>query len=128
MTLEPGAAKMAEMREKIEATELPESLGAFVRERAETMGDATLGNWFDAGESMTYAELDERADRLAASLLALGVRKNTHVAVMLPNVPAFPISWPSPPPPRRSPRWFAWRARSYTRVPPSHRGVHVPSP
>lgn len=93
MTLEPGAAKMAEMREKIEATELPESLGAFVRERAEAMGDAPLGNWFDAGETLTYAELDERADRLAASLLALGVRKNTHVAVMLPNVPAFPISW-----------------------------------
>lgn len=93
MTQEPGAARMREMRREIEATELPESLGAFVRERAGAMGDAMLGNWFDCGETMTYAELDERADRLASSLLALGVRKNTHVAVMLPNVPAFPVSW-----------------------------------
>lgn len=93
MTLEPGAAKMRAMREKIEMTEMPESLGAFVRERAETLGDAILGNWFEDGEAMSYAELDERADRLASSLLAVGGRKNTHVAVMLPNVSAFPVSW-----------------------------------
>lgn len=93
MTQEPGAAKMQEMREKIEKTELPESLGAFVRERAETLGDTVLGNWFEDGETLSYADLDERADRLASSLLALGVRKNTHVAVMLPNVSAFPVSW-----------------------------------
>ncbi len=93
MTLEPGAAKMNAMREKIEASEMPESLGAFVRERAETLGAATLGNWFEDGETLSYAELDERADRLASNLLALGVRKNTHVAVMLPNVAAFPVSW-----------------------------------
>ncbi len=93
MTLEPGAAKMKAMREKIEATEMPESLGAFVRERARTLGDATLGNWFEDGETLSYADLDARADRLASSLLALGVRKNSHVAVMLPNVAAFPVSW-----------------------------------
>lgn len=93
MTQEPGAVKMREMREKIERTEMPESLGAFVRERAETLGDTVLGNWFEDGETLSYADLDERADRLASSLLALGVRKNTHVAVMLPNVSAFPVSW-----------------------------------
>jgi fatty-acyl-CoA synthase len=34
---------------------------------------------------LTYAELRERADRLAAGLAALGLRKGEHVAVWLPN-------------------------------------------
>lgn len=93
MTMEPGVAKMQVLRQKVEASEMPESLGSFVRERAQTMGDALLGNWFEISEKMTYRELDEKSDKLASSLLALGVRKGTNVAVMLSNVPAFPISW-----------------------------------
>lgn len=42
---------------------------------------------------MTYAEFAEATRRLASALLAQGVRKGTHVAVMLPNVPAFPLTW-----------------------------------
>ena len=30
---------------------------------------------------------------LARGLLAIGVGKGTHVAVMLPNVAAFPLTW-----------------------------------
>ena len=41
----------------------------------------------------TYRALDAAADRLAARLVGIGVRKGTHVAVMLPNHPAFPVSW-----------------------------------
>lgn len=93
MSNEPGVVEIEPIRNEIEAMELPESLGAFVRERADTMGNAQLGNWFDAGESLTYRELDQRADQLASALLLRGVRKGTHVAVMLPNLPAFPITW-----------------------------------
>lgn len=74
-------------------TDLPETLGSFVRERAEALGDKVLGQWFEEGTSITYRQLDEMADRLASSLLAIGVRKGTHVAVMLPNVRAFPVTW-----------------------------------
>src|SRR5262249_15458065 len=35
----------------------------------------------------------DRITRLASSLHRLGVRKGTHVAVALPNVAAFPITW-----------------------------------
>ncbi|OZI66551.1 class I adenylate-forming enzyme family protein [Bordetella genomosp. 11] len=80
-------------RQREESLALPESLGEFVRQRAALMGGATAAVWFEQRRSMTYAELDDHADRLASSLLARGVRKGCHVAVMLGNTPAFPVSW-----------------------------------
>ncbi len=93
MSIDPGVAEMDRMRPQLEETILPESLGEFVRECTAAHGDKVLGNWFDEGETLTYRQFDEYADRLASSLVRLGVRKGTHVAVMLPNVPAFPITW-----------------------------------
>lgn len=90
---DPGVIEMEQRRPEAEARPLAESLGAFVRERAAAMGDATVGHWFEEGVTLSYRALDEAADRLASSLLTRGVRKGTHVAVMLPNVAAFPISW-----------------------------------
>ncbi|GAB5470857.1 MAG: class I adenylate-forming enzyme family protein [Rhodospirillales bacterium] len=89
----PGVLHMQKLRANLEAETLPDSLGALVRSAAEAQGDKTLANWFEDGESLTYRQFDETVDRLASSLVAAGVRKGTHVAVMLPNVPAFPISW-----------------------------------
>jgi 2,3-dihydroxybenzoate-AMP ligase len=43
----------------------------------------------DAGVRWTYAELDERADRIAAGLRALGVRRQDRVVVQLGNEGAF---------------------------------------
>lgn len=89
----PGVVQIEALRAELEQERFPESLGALVREAAERHGDRVLGNWFEEGTSLTYRGLDEAADRLAGSLVRLGVRKGTHVAVMLPNVPAFPITW-----------------------------------
>jgi len=80
-------------RHREESLELPETLGEFVRERAALMGDRPAAVWFEQGRSLTYRELDAQANRLADSLNALGVRKGTHVAMMLGNSPAFPLSW-----------------------------------
>jgi long-chain acyl-CoA synthetase/crotonobetaine/carnitine-CoA ligase len=93
MSTEAGFVEMQRQRREMESLPLPETLGEFVRECSEKMGDKTLGNWFDEGEKLSYAQLDERASRLASGLAALGIRKGTHVAVMLPNVPAFPVTW-----------------------------------
>ena len=47
-----------------------------------------------AGDTrLTYAELDALARRLAAGLVALGVRRGDHVALLLPNVPQFTVSY-----------------------------------
>lgn len=82
-----------ERRRREESLDLPETLGEFVRERAALMGDRVAAVWFEQERSLTYRELDVQATRLADSLMAMGVRKGTHVAVLLGNTPAFPVSW-----------------------------------
>ena len=84
---------MHSLVQNLEADDIPETLGALVRECAQRSGEQILATWFEDNESITYRQLDESADRLASSLLALGIRKGTHVAVMLPNIRAFPVTW-----------------------------------
>lgn len=45
------------------------------------------------GETWSYSELKELAERLAASLHRLGVRKGERVVLYLYNIPQFIISW-----------------------------------
>ncbi|QGZ52068.1 AMP-binding protein [Streptomyces sp. QHH-9511] len=42
-------------------------------------------------ERLTYRQLDERADRMAAGLADLGIRAGDRVLVQLPNTGAFPV-------------------------------------
>ncbi|WP_329520317.1 (2,3-dihydroxybenzoyl)adenylate synthase [Spirillospora sp. NBC_01491] len=63
------------------------TLGTLLRDAAAEHGDraAVVG-----GEARwTYAELDRRADRLAAGLRGLGIGDRDRVVVQLPNVPEF---------------------------------------
>lgn len=83
----------AARRKREESLPLPESLGEFVRDQAALRGGQTAAVWFDKGCSLTYTELDCQANALAQSLMRLGVRKGTHVAMMLGNSPAFPLTW-----------------------------------
>lgn len=97
MSIDPGIAEMQAAAATIAAmTEqgiFPSSIGAFVAERAATMGDAPAAIWFEDGITLSYADLDRRSDTLAAALLARGIRKGAHVALMMPNVPEFVLSW-----------------------------------
>lgn len=45
------------------------------------------------GQTTTYAQLNEKADRFATALAALGVRKDDKVCLLLPNSPEFVISF-----------------------------------
>lgn len=80
-------------RKREERLALPETLGDFVKDQAALYGDQALGVWFEQDRRLTYRGLDRDANALASSLAKLGVRKGTHVAVLLGNQPAFPISW-----------------------------------
>ena len=44
-------------------------------------------------ERMTYSELNERAGRLAAGFAALGLEAGDRIALLLPNTPAFVVSF-----------------------------------
>jgi long-chain acyl-CoA synthetase/crotonobetaine/carnitine-CoA ligase len=84
---------MASIEASLLASNNPKTLGEFIRERSTVLGDQVAAIWFQDKRSLTYLELHERADRLASSLNTIGVRKGTHVAVMLPNVPETMIVW-----------------------------------
>ncbi len=44
------------------------------------------------GAKIRYAELRRMVDRFADGLAELGVRKGDRVAIILPNIPAYPIA------------------------------------
>jgi long-chain acyl-CoA synthetase len=46
-----------------------------------------------AKSSLTYAQLNDLSDRLAAALAGMGVKKGDRVAIMMPNIPQFVISF-----------------------------------
>ncbi|MFI8456172.1 (2,3-dihydroxybenzoyl)adenylate synthase [Kitasatospora sp. NPDC085464] len=72
-----------------------ETFGRMLRERAAAHGGRIAvvdpGGHCAAGEERrwTYAELDRRADRMAAGLLARGIRAGDRVVVQLPNAAEF---------------------------------------
>ena len=71
------------------------NIGSFVEEMVAAHGDQTFWTFFEEEEGgvATYSEVKSAMARTAAGLYAAGVRKGSHVAVMLPNIPAFPITW-----------------------------------
>jgi len=93
MSKDLGKAAMNTVYESAEKMVLPETLGDFIASRAAELGDQVLCNFFMDEETLTYRELDLAANRMACSLLKLGVRKRTHVAMMMPNVKEGMIAW-----------------------------------
>jgi 2,3-dihydroxybenzoate-AMP ligase len=64
-----------------------ETFGEMLRERAKVHGERIA---ITGGErNMSYAELDNGADRLAAGFQELGIKKSDRVVVQLPNVIEF---------------------------------------
>ncbi|OZM70612.1 acyl-CoA synthetase [Amycolatopsis antarctica] len=71
----------------------PSDLVALLGRAARTWPDR-LAWVFDAtGERLTFAEVDRRSGELALALGELGVAGGDRVAVMLRNVPEFPLLW-----------------------------------
>ena len=83
------AARIAAM----EAKPFDANLGALVERFCRADPDAVAWVFFDSGETLTRRQVLDGVTRLASSLAGIGIAKGTHVAVMLPNVAAFPITW-----------------------------------
>jgi acyl-CoA synthetase (AMP-forming)/AMP-acid ligase II len=84
---------LAEVRHRLEAEPLPRNLGALLDEASDAVPDRPVLHFIDSGETFTYRELRAAVNRLTNGLTSIGVRKGTHVGVMLPNVPEWPITW-----------------------------------
>lgn len=64
-----------------------ETFPAFLRERAARFGERTA--IVDQDQRWTYAQLLERAETIAAGLLALGLQRGDRVVIQIGNVPEF---------------------------------------
>lgn len=78
---------------QIESEPLPASIGALLDQAAAEVPEQVAWDFFESGEIITYGELRRQVDRLARGMARAGIRKGTHVAVMLPNIAAFPTTW-----------------------------------
>ena len=73
------------------AVKTPENLRDLIELNLAERPDQTFIYWRD--EEVSYRALDERANRVASGLRALGVGKGDVVSVYLPNCPEFLYTW-----------------------------------
>jgi crotonobetaine/carnitine-CoA ligase len=82
---------------QIEATEQPATITELLRHAAERYPARPAWRFpslaADPYATVTYAELDLAVGRMAAALSSVGVEPGAAVAVMLGNVPEFPLVW-----------------------------------
>ena len=81
-------------REEIEQTELPPNVGSLLARAVDRFWDALFWNSLDGdGRALSFRAFAAETERATVALARAGVRRGTHVAVMLPNVPEFAIAW-----------------------------------
>jgi len=90
-------AVMNAFKQKIKAVEenndFPADFRQLLDRAVEVNPDGGGFNFFDQGKSLNATEIRDMVYRLADSLHSLGIKKGSHVAVMLPNLIEFPITW-----------------------------------
>lgn len=78
---------------QIEAEPLPANIGTLLEEAAAEVPDRLAWNFFESNDRVTYRDLLRRVHALANSFAQAGIKQGDHVAVMLPNIEAMPLSW-----------------------------------
>ena len=78
-------------------SELEESLASNLGEMLVTSAAQTPDQpalvFFEHDEQLTYAELSSHVRKVAGALKKVGVRKGTHVGLIMPNRLEFPVTW-----------------------------------
>jgi acyl-CoA synthetase (AMP-forming)/AMP-acid ligase II len=79
----------------IEETPLSANIWNLVEEQVAANPGKPMWTFFEEAQdsAATYDDVKALVDRTAAALYKAGVRKGSHVAVMLPNIPQFPATW-----------------------------------
>jgi len=68
-------------------------LGALADDAARRFATRVFWHSIDDGNTLTFEAFARRTRTFAAALRGIGVTRGTHVALMLPNVEAFAITW-----------------------------------
>ncbi|QAA94632.1 class I adenylate-forming enzyme family protein [Pollutimonas thiosulfatoxidans] len=83
-----------ERKKKIENEPLPKNIGSLLESMARAHGDKLALHFFESDSApLTYGDVLLQVNRLANGLKSKGITKGSHVAVMLPNIVQFPITW-----------------------------------
>lgn len=78
----------------IEALDLPETIPAMLERAKRLFGDGIAIDFFERGETLTFAALSQNVRRLASGLYQhVGIRRGQHVAVLLSNRIEYPLIW-----------------------------------
>lgn len=96
MLMQAGSDWTQAVRERIrrvEAEPLPDNIDALLRQTASAVPDLPAIHIIATGQTVTYRELLATVDRLVSGLHGAGVRRASHVAVMLPNCLEMPLVW-----------------------------------
>ncbi|MBP6877240.1 MAG: acyl--CoA ligase [Phenylobacterium sp.] len=81
------------MSAELDQPDLTDTITVMLDREAARNPNGVLIDFFELEEQLTFGDLADRSKRLAASLLAQGVRKSTHVALMMGNRPEWVVCW-----------------------------------
>ena len=85
--------EMALIEEQIRADRRYRNFAEFSATLAEQRGERQMAIWFERDEQLTYSGLEQKSNALADSLQSIGVRKGTHVGMLLNSGPECPVTW-----------------------------------
>ncbi len=91
--MHPVIAAVQERLRQLELQPFHATIGDLVAAAAVRDPDRLAIVFFERGEQLTYAGLDRAVNRAANALRAIGVRRGSRVAVMLPNRIEYPVAW-----------------------------------
>jgi acyl-CoA synthetase (AMP-forming)/AMP-acid ligase II len=81
-------------RKRVEAEPLPQNLGALLDEAVSKFGDDPAWIFVDQDlPPLTWRQIGDLVARSANSFAGMGIKKGTHVGVMLPNIPESLAAW-----------------------------------
>ena len=72
---------------------LADNIGRLLETSAAKYGGKSAIRFDEGGFAFTYGALNKRVNQFANVLQTHGIKAGQHVAVMLPNIPEFPVTW-----------------------------------
>jgi len=82
-----------ELYSRVESEPFPESITALLRSVVTRYPDRDAIRFIDGSPTLSYQQLEDKVARLAGGLRAHGVGTGTRVAALMPNKPAYPITY-----------------------------------